>query len=446
MEANMKACPSSLSILNATVRTLNGFIHKEMPTKLKEGSANQKPGSSSAPSTPRKSDSGKTKLVNSSDENSSDIVITPHYLKPTISSCNVAYKNVTKQPTENLVTTRGRHLPSRSFDKLPSQSHQPVKAPVKTPKSPTAPSPKPIITEKPSKPVSNIKPTKLSRVKSLPKGAISVSKRNEASGAALTNTKTKGELKERKLSVYTLKKEGVQQEQVDHPKTPEGATYANDEVKHHQAPSSKELSDRGPRKLVEKGGNSKWRPHEGKAMMGSGAVPTKMKFKEKEKVVVDGEEKEDESLAMKKGEVKLKESPKGNEVIEEAAKKLADRRNKVKALVGAFETVMSLQETEGQHSPQHAKEIVVNQMEDEGQQSQQQMKENTNVDAIKGNAAQQEEENKQEEKMGLNEVVVNVTTDKGQSDQHEEEQTKEKEELTNLIDNATEENSNGNNS
>ncbi|KAH7671716.1 Calmodulin-binding domain plant domain-containing protein [Dioscorea alata] len=312
-----------------------------MATEPKEISTNQKSRSSSAPSTPKKGESGKTKLANSS-----ETVTTPHYLKPTISSGNIACKNVKKQPC---LTSR------RSLDKPSPQSKPPVKTAAITPKSPPAPS-KHIITEKASKTVSYINPPKLSRAKSLPKGAISVTK------------KTKSDLNEKKLSVHTSNKEAVQQARVDQRKI-------HDVVEHHKVPSPKEIH--GTRALEKN-------------------VQSKLKIKEKEKVAVDGEEMEDESMAVKK-----KGSPKGNDVIEETAKKLTDRRNKVKALVGAFETVMSLQETDGQHSPQQTKENVLNShMEDEGQESQQQIKENTDMDTSENNAVQHEEETRENKELG----------------------------------------------
>lgn len=319
---------------------------QEMATKPKEISTNHKSRSSSAPSTPKKGESEKTKLTNSS-----ETVTTPHYLKPTISSGNIACKNVKKQPC---LTSR------RSFDKPSPQSKPSVKAAAKTPKSPPAPS-KHIITEKASKTVSNTNPPKLSRVKSLPKGAISVTK------------KTKSDLNEKKLSVHTSNKEVVQQARVDQRKI-------HDVVEHHKVPSPKEM-------------------HATRALEKN--VQSKLKIKEKEKVAVDGE-MEDESMAMKK-----KGSPKGNDVIEETAKKLTDRRNKVKALVGAFETVMSLQETDGQHSPQQAKENAINShMEYEGQESQKQIKENTDMDTSENNAVQHEEETRENE---LGKPMENIT-------------------------------------
>ncbi|URD92669.1 hypothetical protein MUK42_33119 [Musa troglodytarum] len=67
-----------------------------------------------------------------------------------------------------------------------------------------------------------------------------------------------------------------------------------------------------------------------------------------------------EGAVSKRQEAKMgKESPPAkNAVKEEAASKLAARRNKVKALVGAFETAMSLHETEKQPSTQQQEEVA----------------------------------------------------------------------------------------
>ncbi|XP_077238376.1 uncharacterized protein LOC143879729 [Tasmannia lanceolata] len=82
----------------------------------------------------------------------------------------------------------------------------------------------------------------------------------------------------------------------------------------------------------------------------------RLKFKEREESKsIEEQQPEQENVALKRQQVKgKKESPAYNDVIEETASKLVEKKKgKVLALAGAFETVISLQtpEDKGQSSP-----------------------------------------------------------------------------------------------
>ncbi|XP_026660443.2 neurofilament heavy polypeptide-like isoform X1 [Phoenix dactylifera] len=351
-----------------------------MATRVKEG-VHLKEKSVSAPSTPGRtflSDGGQT----TADSPNRDIPAAqekrvPNYLKPTVSSCHDTsrrYRKSQQQHPEDPATaasSRKRLISSKSMEKPVSPSSLPHKiSKEKTPRSglslKPALSPK-IVPERASKVPTSGKTLK--KAKSFPKSML---RRREVNGITSTTTAIKREQEDKVLPMDN----GVQWHAARHgsrsPKSnSEGKQWTTSEENDTGKPGAprvkvtKKVSGNGvPRKL---------KFQQGRELEGEGKEAVGERLKSKRSgggVEVKGEGKtEKANLVLKWQEVKEKDAPPAsNDVMEETATKLATRRSNVKALVGAFESVISLQEPESQPSQQQ--EEVVAKVGRDGQPSQ----------------------------------------------------------------------------
>ncbi|XP_008781819.3 neurofilament heavy polypeptide [Phoenix dactylifera] len=338
--------------------------HKPMATGVKE--VHLKETGNSAPSTPRRVLLSHGRQTTADCPNG-DIPMAqekpvPNYLKPTMSSCHdtlCTYPKSQQQHAEDSIAAAGarkRLISIKSMEKpaLPSSllNKTPKGRTSRTDLSPKAALSPKIVPEKASK-ARTIGKT-LTRAKSLPQ---SMPKRREANGTPCTTTATKPEQEEKVPSMDV----GVHGHAARHgSQSPKSNTEA-------KRCTSSEESDTGkprapPRKVSRKvcgneGAPKKLKFQRGREQEGDGkeAVAKRLKFKKSERgVEAAGEGKaEQENVVLKRQEVKEKDPPPAyNDVIEETATKLATRRSKVQALVGAFESVISLQEPETQPSQQ----------------------------------------------------------------------------------------------
>lgn len=288
----------------------------------------------------------------------------PNYLKPTISSCHdtlCRYPKSQQQHAEDSIAAAGagnkrRLISVKSMEKpaLPSSLNEsPIGKTSITDLSPKAALSPKIVPEKASK-APTVRKT-LARAESLPK---SMPKRRKASGTTSTISAIKPEQEEKVLFIDS----GVQGHACRHgsqsPKSNtegEHCTISED----NDTGNTRAPPGRVSKKVCRNGGAPKKLKFQGD---GKEAVGEGLKFKQREKgleVAREGKA-EQENLVLKKHEVKGRDAPPAyNDVIEETAARLATRRSKVKALVGVFESVISLQETETQPS-QPQEEAAVN--------------------------------------------------------------------------------------
>ncbi|XP_010913697.1 uncharacterized protein [Elaeis guineensis] len=278
----------------------------------------------------------------------------PNYLKPTLSSCHdtsCSYPKSQQQHAEDSIASAGarkRLISVKSMEKPASPS-----SPDKTPKgraSRTDLSPKAALSPKVVPEKASKAPTvgkNLARAKSFPK-------RREANGTPSTTSAIKPEQEEKVLFIDS----GVQGHAARHgSQAPKSNTEGRNRTSLEESDTGKPRAP--PGKLSKKvcgneGAPKKLRFRRGREGDGKDAVlGERLKFQQREKVVeVAGEGKaEQENVVLKRQEVRERGAPPAyNDVIEETAAKLATRRNKVRALVGAFESVISLQEPETQPS------------------------------------------------------------------------------------------------
>ncbi|CAL9107636.1 unnamed protein product [Musa acuminata var. zebrina] len=252
----------------------------------------------------------------------------PNYLKPTICSSHCTSCHYPKnqqqcsQPSTVPTTAAAASSGKRLLSKPPMQKACPAPRAARTP--PLSSDHKPAICKDPGS-------EKASKPRSLPKATTKAKPvdvqdhAKVAEAGALRSTLPKN----RKVEDGPIKGSEASAEPadvVDASKKPRTRARS-------MSMSSIDLAA-GPRKLNLQGGK-KTAGNESKATAAEGAVS-------------------------KRQEAKMgKESPPAkNAVKEEAASKLAARRNKVKALVGAFETAMSLHETEKQPSTQQHEEVA----------------------------------------------------------------------------------------
>nr|CAD1831999.1 unnamed protein product [Ananas comosus var. bracteatus] len=332
-----------------------------MATKVKED-ALIKEKSISAPSTPRRGDIRHSKrptiesLVR--DPSMPEEKPIPNYLRPTISSChhnNCHYpKKSTSQPLE-VSLTAGKSLPPRKpiDDKSPS----PLSTALRTSCGDRA-------KVSSDDGFENSPKKTLMRARSLPRF---ITKKRDIN-ADISAKKSNGS----ETQDHTPKKDVESSKQ----KLPE----IKSPPKRKDSKNNKHYAGFGEEHKNEHSESPKSaKTHRAKAASNNGNGG-------RLKAMVEGDRKpEQERTAMlKRQDVGGKETlPMYNEVIEETASKLAAKRSKVKALVGAFETVISLQEPEGQSGqPYDDDEIKVQrgeEIEKTSKDSRQQLAETKNI-------------------------------------------------------------------
>lgn len=252
----------------------------------------------------------------------------PNYLKPTLcsshcTSCHYPKNQQQRSQPSTVPTAAAASSGKRLLSKPPMQKACPTLRAARTP--PLSSEHKPAICKDPG-------PEKASKPRSLPKATTKAKPVDVQDHAKVTEAEALRSTlpKNRKVEDGPIKGSEASAEpadMVDASKKPRTRARS-------MSMSSIDLAA-GPRKLNLLQGGKKAAGNESKATAVERAVS-------------------------KRQEAKMgKESPPAkNAVKEEAASKLAARRNKVKALVGAFETAMSLHETEKQPSTEQHEEVA----------------------------------------------------------------------------------------